>query len=264
MNLIIIGGGWAGCAASIIGKKQGAEVSLVERTDMLLGLGNVGGIMRNNGRFTASEENIFLGAYELFNITDKLSIHKNIDFPGHKHAFLYDVSRIEKEIRDLLLSFNINIKLQSRAIDVIKEGDLIKAIVLSNGEIIYGDAFIDVYVKSIRNPKDIEYNISNLEEDLKREIIKANEYKELLREDKILKVNDNNNGGFELEKYLYKMCNYYSLWKEGKLFLGENININDEEVVKHLEQENHWSRGERIPSVFIKDSRRRYSNGKVR
>ena len=113
--------------------------------------------------------------------------------------------------------------------------------------------FIDVYVKSIRNPKDIEYNISNLEEDLKREIIKANEYKELLREDKILKVNDNNNGGFELEKYLYKMCNYYSLWKEGKLFLGENININDEEVVKHLEQENHWSRGERIPSVFIKD-----------
>ena len=143
MNLIIIGGGWAGCAASIIGKKQGAEVSLVERTDMLLGLGNVGGIMRNNGRFTASEENIFLGAYELFNITDKLSIHKNIDFPGHKHAFLYDVSRIEKEIRDLLLSFNINIKLQSRAIDVIKEGDLIKAIVLSNGEIIYGDAFID-------------------------------------------------------------------------------------------------------------------------
>lgn len=76
----------------------------------------------------------FLGAYELFNITDKLSIHKNIDFPGHKHASLYDVNRIEKEIRDLLLSFNIDIKLQSRAVDVVKEEDLIKAVVLSNGE----------------------------------------------------------------------------------------------------------------------------------
>lgn len=143
MKVIIIGGGWAGCAASIIAKKQGAKVSLVERTDMLLGLGNVGGIMRNNGRFTASEENIFLGAYELFNITDKLSIHKNIDFPGHKHASLYDVNRIEKEIRDLLLSFNIDIKLQSRAVDVVKEEDLIKAVVLNNGEKIYGDVFID-------------------------------------------------------------------------------------------------------------------------
>ncbi len=45
--------------------KRGAEVTLVEKTDMLLGLGNVGGIMRNNGRFTAAEENIALGADEI-------------------------------------------------------------------------------------------------------------------------------------------------------------------------------------------------------
>ena len=30
----------------------GNYVVLIEKTDMLLGLGNVGGIMRNNGRFT--------------------------------------------------------------------------------------------------------------------------------------------------------------------------------------------------------------------
>jgi hypothetical protein len=99
--------------------------------------------MRNNGRYTACEENIFLGAYELFNITDKLSIHKNIDFPGHKHAYLYDVVKIETEVKSLLLSLDIEIKLQSRAVDIVKEGDLIKAIILSNGETIYGDVFID-------------------------------------------------------------------------------------------------------------------------
>ena len=52
--------------------------------------------------------------------------------------------------------------------------------------------FTDVYVKSIRNPKDLEYNISSLEEDIKQEIIKANKYKELLREDKVLKTRKNN------------------------------------------------------------------------
>lgn len=42
--------------------------------------------MRNNGRFTAAEELIALGAGDLINITDENSRHKNIDFPGHKHA----------------------------------------------------------------------------------------------------------------------------------------------------------------------------------
>ncbi|SHJ72693.1 FAD-dependent oxidoreductase [Tepidibacter formicigenes] len=85
-KVIVIGGGWAGCAAAISAKKAGADVIIIERTDMLLGLGNVGGIMRNNGRYTATEENILLGGRELFELTDKYSRHKNIDFPGHKHA----------------------------------------------------------------------------------------------------------------------------------------------------------------------------------
>lgn len=55
MKVVVIGGGWAGCAAAISAKKAGADVSIFEKTDLLLGLGNVGGIMRNNGRFTASD-----------------------------------------------------------------------------------------------------------------------------------------------------------------------------------------------------------------
>src|SRR3712207_8979155 len=73
MKIIIIGGGWSGCAAAITAKKAGADVTLYERTDLLLGLGNVGGIMRNNGRYTATEEAIALGASELFELTDKYS-----------------------------------------------------------------------------------------------------------------------------------------------------------------------------------------------
>ena len=74
-RVVVIGGGWSGCAAALAARKAGAEVTLLEKTDMLLGLGNVGGIMRNNGRYTAAEENIALGADELFGITDKFSRH---------------------------------------------------------------------------------------------------------------------------------------------------------------------------------------------
>ena len=49
MNRVIIaGGGWSGCAAAVQAKKEGVDVTLLERTDMLLGTGLVGGIMRNN------------------------------------------------------------------------------------------------------------------------------------------------------------------------------------------------------------------------
>ena len=52
-KVIVIGGGWSGIAAAVAAKKCGADVTIVEKTDLMLGLGNVGGIMRNNGRFTA-------------------------------------------------------------------------------------------------------------------------------------------------------------------------------------------------------------------
>ena len=151
---VVIGGGWSGCAAALSAKKAGADVTLIEKTDLLLGLGNVGGIMRNNGRFTAAEENIAMGASELFGITDKCSRHVNIDFPGHKHASLYDVTKVEPEVRRLLREMGIEVKLMTRAVDVVakkKEQWLksdedevsIERIILAGGESIEGDVFIE-------------------------------------------------------------------------------------------------------------------------
>ena len=117
-KIIIIGGGWAGCAAAIRARKQGHEVQLLEKTDLLLGLGNVGGIMRNNGRYTAAEENIAMGASELFEITDRLSTHKNVDFPGHRHASFYDVALVEPEVRRLLVKLGVELHMMTRAVDV--------------------------------------------------------------------------------------------------------------------------------------------------
>lgn len=43
-KIVVIGAGWSGCAAAVRAVKQGHEVTLLEKTDLLLGLGNVGGL----------------------------------------------------------------------------------------------------------------------------------------------------------------------------------------------------------------------------
>ncbi|MGH4138051.1 FAD-dependent oxidoreductase [Clostridium sp.] len=143
MKVIVIGGGWSGCSAAIIAKKAGATVVLYEKTDLLLGLGNVGGIMRNNGRYTASEEIIALGAGDLIHLTDENSRHKNIDFPGHKHAWLYDVNKIEPVVVNYLKAMDIEINMITRVVDVEKEGNTIKGIYLSDGKYVEADVFIE-------------------------------------------------------------------------------------------------------------------------
>lgn len=143
MKIIVIGGGWSGVASAISAKKAGADVLILEKTDLLLGLGNVGGIMRNNGRFTASEELIAMGGGDLIKICDKVSKHKNIDFPGHKHASLYDVNLIEGEVSRYVKSLGIEVKLCTRIIDVIQNESKIKAVIDSNDNTYYADSFIE-------------------------------------------------------------------------------------------------------------------------
>ena len=142
-KVVVIGGGWSGVAAAIRARKSGAEVVIAEKTDLLFGLGNVGGIMRNNGRFTAAEENIALGAGELFEITDRLSTHKDVDFPGHDHASFYDVIMVEPEVRRLIKKLDIEILFMTRITDVVKEDGQLRGVKDSSGKVIDGDVFIE-------------------------------------------------------------------------------------------------------------------------
>ena len=143
VKIAVVGGGWSGCAAALTAAKAGAEVILFERTDMLLGTGLVGGIFRNNGRYTAAEEAIALGASELFELMDTYSRHKNIDFPGHEHASLYDVTRIEYGVRTLLLAHGVTLKLKTRIRDIEKYGRRIRAVVDDDGTTYLCDAYVD-------------------------------------------------------------------------------------------------------------------------
>ncbi len=143
MRIIITGGGWAGCSAAYSSRLQGAEVVLLERTDALLGTGLVGGIMRNNGRFTATEEMIAMGGGEIFKIIDQNCRHTNISFPGHEHASLYDIAKTPVAIKNYLEEMGVEVKLQERVIKANVTDGVIKSVETSSGNIFEGDAFID-------------------------------------------------------------------------------------------------------------------------
>ena len=142
-RVVVAGGGWSGVSAALSAKKAGAEVVLVEKTDLILGAGNVGGIFRNNGRFTAAEEMKALGAGELFSVMDDCAIHVNVAFPGHEHASLYDVNQIEPCVKELLVRSDIELLTEAHIMDIVKKNDNVDAVVLDDGTKIEGDVFVD-------------------------------------------------------------------------------------------------------------------------
>ena len=143
-KIVVVGGGWAGCSAAVSAKKAGAdEVILLERADMLLGTGLVGGIMRNNGRFTATEEAIAMGGGDIFEAVDKVARHKNIEFPGHKHVTLYDVAHVEPAIRRVLEHCGVKYNLMARVRDITIDGQKIKSVITDKDDEIYGDVFVE-------------------------------------------------------------------------------------------------------------------------
>lgn len=141
--IVVAGGGWAGCAAAYSAAMAGSGVILLEKTDMLLGTGLVGGIMRNNGRYTAIEEIAAMGGKELVRLIDGTARHRWVNFPGHRHATLYDVTGIEPVIRGFLAEKGVILKLQTRMTDVVKKDGYLTGVVTATGEVISGDVFID-------------------------------------------------------------------------------------------------------------------------
>jgi len=142
-KVIIVGGGWSGCAAAISAKNAGAEVTVLERTDMLLGTGLVGGIMRNNGRYTATEEIIEMGGGDLFEICDECSRHTNIEFPGHKHANLYDIAKTHGKVLRHMEGMGINVMFNVRITHMDIDNGVILSVQDADNNTFAGNVFID-------------------------------------------------------------------------------------------------------------------------
>ncbi|MDP2871430.1 MAG: FAD-dependent oxidoreductase [Bacillota bacterium] len=146
LAVVIVGGGWAGCAAAVSAARalrgRGRAVVL-ERTDMLLGLGLAGGIFRNNGRYTAAEECLALGGGgRLIGVMDGAARHTGIEFPGHRHASLYDTNAIEPDTRAFLAAEGVEVRLMARVTGAGRAGRRVTR-VEAGGEAIMAQAFVD-------------------------------------------------------------------------------------------------------------------------
>src|SRR3990170_3707188 len=90
-RVVVVGGGMAGCGAALAAAKAGAQVTLLERTDMLVGVAVRAGETNGNGWFVANQELRFLGAGELPDALQSIKLHDSVTFPQEIWQGLRDV-----------------------------------------------------------------------------------------------------------------------------------------------------------------------------
>ncbi|MFC1967925.1 FAD-dependent oxidoreductase [Chloroflexota bacterium] len=143
-KVIVVGGGFAGCGAALAAAKGGAEVALIERTEMLIGVAVRSGETRGNGQFVAQHELRFLGGGELFDALESVKLHEGVKFPdAASHVFIFHTGLAEPLIKRIVNEAGVEVLLERRAMDVKKEGGRILSVKLEGGSWEEGDAFVD-------------------------------------------------------------------------------------------------------------------------
>lgn len=144
-RVVIIGAGFSGCAAALAAAKAGAEVVLIEKTDMLAGLAVLTGVLDGNGNLTAKLEAKAMGGGEMFEACESVTLHEidRIEMLGLEHVRLFNVLAIERVVARLLADAGVKVQLKTRAKGVKMKGDSIARIILSDQSVIDGASFVD-------------------------------------------------------------------------------------------------------------------------
>ncbi len=143
VKVVVIGGGFAGCAAAAAASRAGADVTLVERSDALTGLGQLGGSFRLNAFFIAHEEIIAMGGGDMPKAQDSETMYTNIELKHQHHVSLYNCRKISKTVDKVLRELGVKIMYRSRATDVELSGKRIKKIKLEDGRVLEADSFVE-------------------------------------------------------------------------------------------------------------------------
>lgn len=145
-KVVVVGGGLAGCAAAAAAARAGASVTLLERAELLGGWGLFAGRV-DHKYFTVREELRLMGGDDIFQVLDNCTLHKNVKFPWPKPLgatkTLYDVTKLDPELRKHLEGMGVEVRTQSRAKDVDMDDSKIQAVILDDGTKVNGDVFVD-------------------------------------------------------------------------------------------------------------------------
>jgi hypothetical protein len=159
-KVAVVGAGFGGVSAAACARNAGAEVTLVERTDELLGVGRNSGIFYNDGRQAGSEELKAMGGGYILDIIEnppvlthprtEMSWNAPEDLKQQIHTqAIFHCMRAETHIRRYLQDIGVELIFANRAVDVEvgrsqqAKGDMVLKVVLEKGQRLECDAFVD-------------------------------------------------------------------------------------------------------------------------
>ena len=229
-----------------------------------------------NGSFSIEERNLVLAEFrEETNIlisTDAGGEGLNLQFANYmiNYDLPWNPMKIEQRIgrvdrigqqRDVeIYNFVLADTVETRVKDVLEEK--LSVILREIGIDKYADVldsetagvnFTDAYLNSIRNPRNIEYNIKPIEEDLRTQVKNTLRIKDLIREDKDLTEFIGADTSFDIEAALRSMMAYYESSIGNPVLPIDTYSINDERIIKHLKKEICQDEHSRLLSISIKD-----------
>jgi hypothetical protein len=144
-RIIVVGAGFAGCGAAAAARKAGAQVTLLDKMELLGGWGLFAGRV-DYKYFTVREELRHMGDDFIFQVLDDCTLHENVHFPWPKPGAtkkIYDVSKLDPALRKYLGGIGVEVRVQSRVKNIEMDGKKIKAVILDDRTKIRGDAFVD-------------------------------------------------------------------------------------------------------------------------
>ena len=187
----------------------------------------------------------------------------NYDLPWNPMKIEQRIGRVDRigQQRDVeIYNFVLADTVETRVKDVLEEK--LSVILKEIGIDKYADVldsetagvnFTDAYMNSIRNPKNIEYNIKPIEEDLRTQVKNTLRIKDLIREEKDLTEFVGADTSFDIDSALRSMMAYYESYVGNPVLPIETYNINDERITSHLKKEIHQNEHSELLSISIRD-----------
>lgn len=187
----------------------------------------------------------------------------NYDLPWNPMKIEQRIGRVDRigQQRDVeVYNFILADTVESRVKDVLEEklSVILKEIGIDKyADVLDSEAagvnFTEAYLKSIRNPKDIEHNIKPIEEDLKTQVQNTLRVKDLIHEEKDLSKLVGAETTFDLDAALRSMVLYYENAMGNPFLPIHSYGINDDVIVRHLRKEIRQEASAAVMNVSILD-----------
>ena len=185
----------------------------------------------------------------------------NYDLPWNPMKIEQRIGRVDRigQMRDVeVFNFVLADTVEARVKDVLEEK--LSVILSEVGIDKYADVldsetagvnFTDAYMKSIRNPKNIQSYIAPLEDDLRTQINNTMQIRDMIHEEKDLKELVGKESSFDVETALKDMVTAYENSKGNPFLAFDNYSVNDDRIVRHLKKEIYFDFSSPILNVTI-------------